>query len=199
MKWNSVNLIFLCEEIFFIPRFFDASAGSSSVWWIHGETVTRCSQLSSSLVSWWLPTSTILIRWKNHEAAVSDTCWINISEPCRRCGIRDYYSKLLLSWRCRRDFWLLNLVFVTRLEGEKKYDLKKKKTHTHLMRFSQGLQMDAGSIRKKKSDLKINHSPIWDATTRPAAPCRLFKQRCQTAGGVHPEGKTTRGSFMRRN
>lgn len=52
---------------------------------------------------------------------------------------------------------------------------------------------------KKKSDLKINHSPIWDATTQPAAPCRLFKQRCQTAGGVHPEGKTTRGSFMRRN
>lgn len=181
MKWNSVNLILLCKEI--PPRFFDASAGSSSVWWIHGETVTRCCQSTCWARHWFLDDCHL-----HHPNQVKESWGCCVRHMLNQhfwtlqsLRYRGYYSKLQLSWRCRRDFWLLNLVFLTQLEGGKNRIKKKKKKDTRLMRFSQGLQTDAESIRKKKK-IWFKNQPQPNLRCDQSARCPLQALQIQKSG-----------------
>lgn len=164
---------------------------------------TRCSsrvfgrfmqKLSVNMLSF-------LLEWKNHEAAptlILDTC-SSAFLTLHSLWYHNNYTKLLLSRRCQRDFWFL-IFFCNAAREETKMIKKQKHTPNEIQsRTSSRRRVEKKKKEEERTDLKINLSPIWDATTKPAAPCRLFRQRRQTAGGIHPEGNTTHRHFMKHN
>lgn len=76
--------------------------------------------------------------------------FIDISEPSSRCGTEQLF-KAAAQLEMPRRFLISKPCFCNAAREET--NMIKKNTHTHLMRFSQGLETDVESIRKKKKGL----------------------------------------------